>query len=212
MSSHPKEQCCEISSSAIVTDVTAGGPTTGRRTGTCRSGDENERCRSSRALVGAHDGGVDHLDAALTFAALVRSRKQHIRDPRERPAPKLPADRAPLAEMIVQVTPPRARPRNPEHPSSARRCSPGRRPAAVPFELQTAQRTPTPHPTSGHEPSRCPQSSLEPVIGVGTRLRQHGLALLWQVNLLASLRFDSAPDGGSGAVAWMDVTAGGVAI
>lgn len=82
--------------------------------------------------MGADDGGIDHLDAAMPCAGLVQRLQHHLPGPRQRPAPELPIDRVPLAEMAVQVTPGRACPSDPEHsvqhPSVITRTPPPSRP------------------------------------------------------------------------------------
>src|ERR1700709_2833585 len=67
-------------------------------------------------LVSAHDGGVDHLHAVLALAALVEGRQQDIPHARQRPAPELAVEHAPLAEITMQVASGRARACDPEPP------------------------------------------------------------------------------------------------
>ena len=59
--------------------------------------------------MGPHDGRVDHLDAVLALTALIERRQHHVPHARPRPAPELPVGRTPLAEMVVQIAPGRAR-------------------------------------------------------------------------------------------------------
>lgn len=65
-------------------------------------------------MVGPHDGAVDHLHA-VRFRSTVSQRFEHqLPDPGQCPAPELAIDRAPLAEILMQVAPLRTGPRNPE--------------------------------------------------------------------------------------------------
>lgn len=50
--------------------------------------------------------GIDHLDAAIPWLAFVQ-RLQHHAPPPPPPASELPVNRAPLAELAVQITPSR---------------------------------------------------------------------------------------------------------
>jgi hypothetical protein len=76
-------------------------------------------------LMGANDGGIDHLDAVLALPALVQRRQQHIPHPTQGPAPELAIDRVPFAEMVVQIAPGRARSGDPEHPVQHQPVIPG---------------------------------------------------------------------------------------
>lgn len=75
--------------------------------------------------MGANDGGIDHLDAVLTLPGLVQRPQQHVPHPTLGPAPELPVDRVPFAKVVVQVTPGRPRPRDPEHPVQHQPVIPG---------------------------------------------------------------------------------------
>lgn len=67
-------------------------------------------------LIGANNGGIDHLNAIVTFAGLVQRLQHHVPDSRQPPTPELPVDRVPLAELAVQSTSGRACPGDPEDP------------------------------------------------------------------------------------------------
>ncbi len=62
------------------------------------------------------NGAVDHLDALLDALRLIESFQEKFPQPGKRPAPKLPVDRRPFAEMLVQVTPLGTGAREPENP------------------------------------------------------------------------------------------------
>ena len=59
-------------------------------------------------MVGPDNGAINHLDTVGHRAALIEGVQQNLPNPGQCPAPELPIDRLPLAEMIVQVTPLRA--------------------------------------------------------------------------------------------------------
>ena len=67
-------------------------------------------------MVRPDDCAVDHLQTGLTTAAVVAGFEQQLSQPRQRPAPELVVNRRPFAEMLMQVTPRDARPRDPENP------------------------------------------------------------------------------------------------
>ncbi len=61
------------------------------------------------------DGRVDHLNALADAPGLVEGVEQDVPQPGQGPAPELSADRPPLAEMLMQIAPLRARPGDPEN-------------------------------------------------------------------------------------------------
>jgi hypothetical protein len=61
------------------------------------------------------DGAVDHLQAGLDVIGIVQRLQYRVPQAADRPTAELPIDRTPLAEVLRQVTPRRARPCDPEH-------------------------------------------------------------------------------------------------
>ena len=59
---------------------------------------------------------VDHLQAGVAAAAVVERFEQQLPQTGKRPAPELAVNRRPFAEMLVQVAPGNARPRDPKNP------------------------------------------------------------------------------------------------
>lgn len=118
-------------------------------------------------MMRPHNGRIDHLHAArrtraLGIAALVQGLQHQLPYPRQRPAPELPVHRRPFAEILVQVAPRRARPRDPEHPVQNK---------PVIFRRSTALAAPGNHERREKRPllvrhqstnqDRLPKSSLE---------------------------------------------------
>ena len=68
-----------------------------------------------RVLVCAHGCTTDHLHGVLPVAAILQRFQNEVPDPCNRPAPELPIDRTPLAEMLMQVEPWRALACDQEH-------------------------------------------------------------------------------------------------
>lgn len=66
-------------------------------------------------MVRPDDGRVDHLNALADARGLVEGVEQDVPQPGQGPAPELSVDRRPLAEMLMQITPLRARPDDPEN-------------------------------------------------------------------------------------------------
>lgn len=62
------------------------------------------------------NGAVDHLDALADPFGLVQGFQQKVPHSGKRPAPELPIDRRPLAEMFVQIPPLRPGAGDPENP------------------------------------------------------------------------------------------------
>ena len=59
---------------------------------------------------------VDHLEAGVAASAVIKGFQHQLPKDGQRPAPELPVNRRPFAELLVQVAPGHARPRNPENP------------------------------------------------------------------------------------------------
>ena len=51
------------------------------------------------------NGAVDHLDALSNAFRLVEGFQEKLPQPKDRPASKLPVDRRPFAEILMQVPP-----------------------------------------------------------------------------------------------------------
>jgi hypothetical protein len=65
-------------------------------------------------VVSANDGAVDHLQSIGIIATIGQGLQQHIPKARGGPAPVLPVDRVPLAQLRWQITPGNAGPHYPE--------------------------------------------------------------------------------------------------
>jgi hypothetical protein len=61
------------------------------------------------------NGRVDHLDALANALRLVQGFQKELPQSSERPAPELPIDRRPFAEMLVQIPPLRPGAGDPEN-------------------------------------------------------------------------------------------------
>ena len=61
------------------------------------------------------DGRVDHLHALADARGLVEGVEQDVPQPGQVPSPELSVDLRPFAETLMQVTPLRARPGDPEN-------------------------------------------------------------------------------------------------
>jgi hypothetical protein len=61
------------------------------------------------------NGRVDHLHGLANALGLVQGFQKELPQPTERPAPELPIDRRPFAEMLVQIPPLCAGAGNPEN-------------------------------------------------------------------------------------------------
>jgi hypothetical protein len=126
---------------------------------------------------------VDHLQAGVATAAVVEGFEQQLPQAGQRPAPELAINRRPFAEMLVQVAPGNARPRNPENPIQNKamipRSSPAARTALDHEWLETRPFLVT-HQTPDH--SNLPKSYRESeTTPFGNPFCQHSLALLWQI-------------------------------
>ncbi len=123
-------------------------------------------------MMRPHDGRIDHLHAArrtraLGIAALVQGLQHQcvcvcVPYPRQRPAPELPVHRRPFAEILVQVAPRRARPRDPEHPVQNKPVI-FRRPTALaaPGNHERREKRPLLVRHQSTNQDRLPKSSLE---------------------------------------------------
>jgi len=67
-------------------------------------------------MMSANHGAVDHLQRIRHDPALVQRLQDLFPQPRQRPAPELPIDRRPFAELFRQVAPGRPRSGDPENP------------------------------------------------------------------------------------------------
>ena len=66
-------------------------------------------------MMRAHDGRIDHLQCRVGHAAAGERLQDHIPDAAVGPAPGLPKDRIPVAELLRQVAPRRAGSHQPKH-------------------------------------------------------------------------------------------------
>ena len=66
-------------------------------------------------MVRSDDGAVDHLNLIRQRTAVVQRVKDHLPEAGERPAPELAIDRAPFAELFLQVPPRRTGTGDSEH-------------------------------------------------------------------------------------------------
>ncbi len=66
-------------------------------------------------MMRAHDGRIDHLQCRVGHAAAGERLQDHIPDAAVGPAPRLPKDRIPVAELLRQVAPRRAGSHQPKH-------------------------------------------------------------------------------------------------
>lgn len=124
-----------------------------------------------------HDRGVDHLHFVGQGAALVQRLQHQLPHARKRPAPKLPIDRRPFAEIAVQVAPGNAGARDPEH-TVEHTAMILRRPPALRARGQNKRREKRPLPVAHQAANqdRLPKSSLESHPGpLGNPLCQQGL-------------------------------------
>lgn len=67
-------------------------------------------------MVGEDYGAVDHLQGAWHSSALVQCLHDVLPEPGQRPAPELPIDARPLAELPGKIAPRRPGSGNPENP------------------------------------------------------------------------------------------------
>ena len=67
-------------------------------------------------MMSANHGAVDHLQRIRHDPALVQRLQDLFPQPRQRPAPELPIDRRPFAELFRQVASGRPRSGDPENP------------------------------------------------------------------------------------------------
>jgi len=81
-------------------------------------------------VVCPDDSAVDHLQAGLAAATVVEGFEQHFPQTRQRPAPELPVNRRPFAEMLMQIAPGNARPCDPENPIQNKTMVPRTTPTA----------------------------------------------------------------------------------
>jgi hypothetical protein len=65
-------------------------------------------------VVSANDGAVDHLQGIGITATIGQGLQQYIPKAGGGPAPVLPVDRVPVAQLRWQITPGNACPRHPE--------------------------------------------------------------------------------------------------
>ena len=66
-------------------------------------------------MVSANHGAVDHLERVRHGPAAVQCLHDVLPEPGQRPAPELPVDARPLAELFGQVSPRSPGPGDPEH-------------------------------------------------------------------------------------------------
>lgn len=81
-------------------------------------------------MVRPDDGGIAHLCAVQSAAAVIERLQHQLSYPGQRPAPALPVNRRPSAEILIQIAPLRAGSRNPKNPVEHQTVI-GRRPPAL---------------------------------------------------------------------------------
>ncbi len=81
------------------------------------------------------DSGIDHLDAALRRPGGIERFQHCVPYARHRPAPELPVDGTPLAELLGQIAPWCAGSRDPEHPIEHQTVIAGRPPRFGPVSI-----------------------------------------------------------------------------
>lgn len=128
-------------------------------------------------MMGAHDRRVDHLHGSRRAAFLVERIEHQFEQAGFRPAPELPVDRVPLAEMLVQIAPGRPGPRDPEDaveylPMILRRPTA----LAAPCDHQGFEKRPFLVAHQAANQDRLPKSSLESPFAIHVNLLcQRGL-------------------------------------
>jgi hypothetical protein len=122
---------------------------------------------------------VDHLQAGIATAAIVKRFEQQFPQPGQRPTPELTINRRPFTEMLVQIAPRDTRPRNPENPIQNKPMVPRAAPASgPPLNNEWLKTGPflVAHQTTNQD--SLPQSYLESEITrVQNPLSQHILSL-----------------------------------
>jgi hypothetical protein len=132
-------------------------------------------------MMRPHDSAVDHLDTVGLSPAVGQGFQYGFPDPGLRPARELAVDRAPLAEIVMQVTPLRPGSRDPENPIQYAPVVTRRTPALAaarhhkgleerPFRVR--------HQTANHNPFRKSdlESRFEPYVNP---LCQHNLGRIF---------------------------------
>ena len=113
-------------------------------------------------MMGAHDGGIDHLHDGGRAALLVQRVEHQFEQPGLRPAAELLVDGVPLAEILVQIAPRRPGPRDPEDAVEYPPVILGRPPAlATPRDHQGFEKRPFLIRHQAANQDRLPKSSLE---------------------------------------------------
>ena len=85
-------------------------------------------CPAGQWMVRANHGAVDRLQGVRHHPAFVQRVHDLLPEPRQCPAPELPVGARPLAELLWQVAPRRARVSGPENPIKIKSVIGGLRP------------------------------------------------------------------------------------